>query len=323
MSVAPDERLLNLLVALTHARVRMTRGEIRRTVTGYELPPEGASAQEISRADAAFERMFERDKEALRTLGVHLITVTDATHGDDIGYRIETDDAAIPELDLTPAERAVIGLAAGYWREATLGATAAQAVTKVAATGRIDEPAELPFAGVSRVLSVHLDTLVDAIDQRMTVRFTYASASSGTTTRTVDPYRVVLSGTRQYVVGWDHDREAIRMFRLARIEGKVARASEPGAFESRELGDDLQRDLFEPVEVEIAVLPETCMDLRTRGAYLRSVGDWDVYRVAYDGPGSVRDDVMRRRGRARVVAPQEIADEVSREAGAVLEVLGG
>lgn len=323
MAVAPDERILNLLVALTHARVRMTRDEIRRTVTGYEPAPAGATEQETARADAAFERMFERDKEALRALGVTLITVTDATHGDDIGYRVENDDSAIPELDLTPAERAVIGLAAGYWREATLGATAAQAVTKVAATGRIDEPAELPFAGVSRVLSVHLDTLVDAIDQRITVRFTYASASSGTTSRTVDPYRVVLSGTRQYMVGWDHDREAIRMFRLARIEGKLVRASEPGAFEPRSLGDDLQRDLFEPVEAEIAVLPETCLDLRTRGAYLRSEGDWDVYRVAYDGPGSVRDDVMRRRGRARVIAPQEIADQVTGESARVLEVLGG
>src|SRR5690606_28953887 len=75
--IDPAERLLNLIIALTHARTRMTRAQIRESVAGYEPLPAGLSEKEAARRDAAFERMFERDKDDLRRMGIPLQTVVD------------------------------------------------------------------------------------------------------------------------------------------------------------------------------------------------------------------------------------------------------
>ena len=88
------ERLLNLLMALRGTQVGLDREQIRSVVRGYS--PE-ASAE-------AFERMFERDKDELRAMGVPVATLTDAS-GVVTGYRIE-GDWALPPLDLSRAELA-------------------------------------------------------------------------------------------------------------------------------------------------------------------------------------------------------------------------
>ena len=98
--IAPEERLLNLFIALSSTRARLTKQDIRSTVYGYDARMQGEDAK----ADTAFERMFERDKEDLRRLGVPLQTVVDAAHGADIGYRIDPSAAldfakAITEID--------------------------------------------------------------------------------------------------------------------------------------------------------------------------------------------------------------------------------
>ena len=68
----------------------------------------------------AFERMFERDKETLRELGVPVVTVHGPAHGDDPGYRVDLDAYALPPMDLSAAQLAVLGLAAELWQDQTL-----------------------------------------------------------------------------------------------------------------------------------------------------------------------------------------------------------
>ena len=60
MSKRRTERLLSIVVLLLSARRYLTAEEIRRAVIGY--PDQ----------DEAFKRMFERDKDELRELGIPL-----------------------------------------------------------------------------------------------------------------------------------------------------------------------------------------------------------------------------------------------------------
>src|SRR5690606_22816073 len=78
--VAPAERLLDLLLALRHAPGRLTKADIRASVNGYL----------DATNDVAFERMFERDKDLLRHLGVPIVTDVDPVHEDAVGYRLDT-----------------------------------------------------------------------------------------------------------------------------------------------------------------------------------------------------------------------------------------
>ena len=79
MVAAKTERLLNLVICLLYTRRPLTRAQIRTSVAAYAA----------TTSDEAFERMFERDKEELRELGIPLVTEQiDTLFEDEPGYRI-------------------------------------------------------------------------------------------------------------------------------------------------------------------------------------------------------------------------------------------
>ncbi|WNM25806.1 helix-turn-helix transcriptional regulator [Demequina capsici] len=315
-------RLLNLIVALSDTRRRMTRETIRATVEGYEPVPTGASPSELKRSDVAFERMFERDKDDLRRLGIPLQTIQDAVHGDDIGYRIDSARAALPVLDLTSAELAALSVAGAYWSDATLEADARQALTKVAASTS-ERPAEAVLAGGrSQTAEGTVSALLEARQERRAVRFDYSSSNSGVQRRSVQPWRLLTRGGALYLQAFDVDRAAARTFRLSRIQGRVGATGEPGAY-------DIPHDLppaFSPSQGGIAVVavrPEAGHALRSRGETIAHREGWDLVRVDFRHADALRDEVLALGGAARVVEPMEIATQVSDYARSALEVAGG
>src|SRR5660398_258884 len=99
-ALPPAERLLNLVIALVNTSGRMTKEQIRTSVAGYDR--EGSTE--------AFERMFERDKETLRELGVPIVTVHSAAHWDDARFRLELVAYALQLVELSAAQLCVAGL---------------------------------------------------------------------------------------------------------------------------------------------------------------------------------------------------------------------
>ena len=123
MSKRKTERLLGLVVCLLSTGRYLTAEQIRDAVPGY---PE---------QDDLFKRMFERDKEDLRELGVPLETGVNHPFDEDPGYRIRQQAYELPELRLEADEAAVLGLAARVWRRAELAGAAAGALLKLRAAG--------------------------------------------------------------------------------------------------------------------------------------------------------------------------------------------
>ncbi len=181
MSARRTERLLNLIFALMSTRRPLRKDQIRAAVPQYRE----------SETDEGFERMFERDKDELRQLGVPLETATLCTgFEDETGYRIDPAAYALPPVD----EAAIVGIEP---RVAT------------------SEPAFLRLYEASR-------------DAR-TVTFSYQGADATTAARrTVDPWRLKSWHGHWYLIGYDHDRAAQRVFRLSRIYG-TARLGAPAA----------------------------------------------------------------------------------------------
>ena len=125
MAAERTERLINLVICLLHTRSFISAERLRETIPGYS---DAAS-------DEAFKRMFERDKEDLRDLGIPLETGSLHNFDDEIGYRITRGDYALPDLTLEPDEAAAVGLAARMWSSAALGASATRALRKLEAAG--------------------------------------------------------------------------------------------------------------------------------------------------------------------------------------------
>ena len=305
--VAPEERLLNLFIALTSTRARMDKQQIRSTVYGYD---KGMQGQDL-KADAAFERMFERDKEDLRRLGVPLQTVTDATNGGDIGYRIDASAATMQPIDVTPAELAVLSLAVDYWRDAALGTDARQAFIKVASTVPHEATPELPFGAHATGAPSALGVIAEALHERRAIGFDYASSQSSPSSRVVDPWRIVMAGGTEYLVGRDHKADAVRTFRVSRILGAVKPVGEQGAYVPPA---EVPLGSLAPGQIQgtatIALRPEAGHALRLAGTVAGTEGEWDLVEVPYRHLDSLRSDVLALAGAARAVAPQELVDSV-------------
>lgn len=202
------ERLLNLVIALMASQQPLPRALIRDRIPGYEGN------------DIAFERKFERDKDELRSMGIPIETVLDSG-GEVQGYRIVRSEYALAELNFTVAERTAVGLAGQAWRDAAAGTVAGRAALKldgVRDDGRADAP--LPVQLTAR--DAALLPLMTALRTDRDVRFDYQRPEANeVTTRTLSPWGLRAALGAWYVVGWDHDRQDVRTFRLSRVRGPV------------------------------------------------------------------------------------------------------
>jgi predicted DNA-binding transcriptional regulator YafY len=231
VATAKAERLLNLVIALVNAPRYRTAGWIREHVAGYGDAP----------SDEAFFRMFERDKQELRALGIPVQT----QEGVGDGYRIQRADLALPQLRFTPAEGAALALAGRLWETTALAAAGAGALRKIR-----DATDGAPLAPASDVLQPRVRTadpafapLYTAVRDRRVVTFPYRTGgpaptvvdpaagtpAAGLAERTVEPWGLVSRRGRWYLVGWDRDRQDRRVFRLSRIAGVVIAVGRAGA----------------------------------------------------------------------------------------------
>src|SRR5699024_10167517 len=140
---------MNLVIALMVTRRYLTKSRIRQIVSGYH-----------GQTDEAFDRMFERDKQELRDLGIRLETGSYDPFGEEDGYRILRDDVELPSLDLTIQEAALLSVAAQVWDHLGLARESMSAVTKLKAAG-MDADAEA-FAFTGPTIAAH-DRSFDAI----------------------------------------------------------------------------------------------------------------------------------------------------------------
>jgi proteasome accessory factor B len=218
MSRRKTERLLSLVVCLLSAGRFLTATQIRDAVPGY---PDSFEA---------FKRMFERDKDELRELGIPLETGTNSPAEDEAGYRISRQAYMLPEIRLEPDEAAVLGLAARVWHRAELAGAAAGALLKLRAAGIDAEETTQP--GIEprlRTGEASFGALWEAVRDGRPVTFAYRAAGrSGTQHRRLEPWGVVNRHGRWYVAGHDLDRAEVRVFRLSRIDGPVSFAGPPG-----------------------------------------------------------------------------------------------
>lgn len=233
------ERLINLIAALLETPRPLSADDIRRNVAGYDQANH-----------EAFRRAFERDKEALRAMGIplELRPSPDDPLGEQLdAYIIPKDRYYLPDIDLEPDEVTALRLAA----DAVLGAgdevesgllkLSMDAPSSSLGTPRVAWGADVTASEPS------LAGLYGALLERAPVRFTYRAASGEERERRVEPYGLVHRRGSWYLVGRDRDREAVRSFKVSRVVSDVA--SEPGNYEIPNGFDAAEHLAGEPFEI--------------------------------------------------------------------------
>ncbi|TCJ23368.1 helix-turn-helix transcriptional regulator [Nocardioides jejuensis] len=311
-----SERLLNLLILLLVQRRYVGKARIRALIDDYR-----------DASDEAFERMFERDKGELRALGVPVETgFVDGFFEDEPGYRIPADEFALPGIELTADEAAVLGLATRVWRHAGLAAHTSDALAKLAAAGvEVDRERLDVLAPEISAEEPSFDALWQATLDRQRVSFEHQRVgASAPTKRTIEPWGLVSTSGRWYVVGRDLDREAERMFRLSRIRSRISKVGRPGAYDVP-AGVDLRaltRRLGPGPRTEAATL----LVRQGSGAALRRTGTvvesgvtgpdghsaWDRVALTVSSLTWLADEVLAHGAAVRAESPEALVADVVR-----------
>jgi proteasome accessory factor B len=213
----PLERLIDLVALLLEARRPLAFEEIRSLIPAYQHQDE-----------ASAKRMFERDKDALREVGIPLeVAATDIWEVEP-GYRIRKDHYYLPELSFSGDEVWALFVAAhtpGETGEAEQAFQKLSAGTEANVLAAMAERSPTPGVDPS---GPHLGAVADALARRRTIRFKYRPAVGKPGQREVEPYSLVFRNGQWYLVGRDRARQQIRSFRLSRLLSAVKEAGPAG-----------------------------------------------------------------------------------------------
>jgi proteasome accessory factor C len=182
-----------------------------------------------------------------------------------------------------------------------------------------------------RDLSQRLSKIETAISRRKTIEFTYYTMERGETEkRRVDPYHLVFRGGQFYLIGHAHERDAVRVFRLSRIQGKVGYASKaehdfspPEDFDRRDYGSRADWQLGETqgtakifIRERIAWLVERDFggygELRAAKKSDGAPGKGKVFETSYASVRELIAWVLRWRQNAQVLAPDDLREEAEK-----------
>jgi proteasome accessory factor C len=200
--------------------------EIKREVEGYS-----------DMNDDAFARRFYADRAELESLGIQLgVEKPGEGFFEAELYSLPPENFYLPAIEFSDDELAALRTALALLSEQGFAyAEPLRLALQQVAWGHPNPLSEeegppvdmaMSASAGSRDLSQRLSKIETAISRRKTIEFTYYTMERDETEpRKVDPYHLVFRDGQFYLIGHAHERDAVRVFRLSRIQGKVGYAS--------------------------------------------------------------------------------------------------
>jgi predicted DNA-binding transcriptional regulator YafY len=330
-------RQLSLISYLMAERRPVTALEIRRDVEGYSGMNEDA-----------FARRFYADRSELESLRIQL-TVDRPADGaaEQENYSLRPENFHLPAIEFSDEELAALQAALhmldGEFAYAEPLRLALQQITwgrpsPLRAPEQRSVALGITASAGGHELSVRLAKIETAIFRNKTITFDYYTmARDEVGSRRVDPYHLLFQGGEFYLLGYAHEREEIRVFRLSRIRGKVSYATKaehdfrrPVDFDPRAYANRSEWQLGEEQGVAEVLLCERIAwqierhfgrygEIVTAGGEDHGRGD-KLLRTSYSSARMVVSWVLGLGEHARLLGPPELVEELGRRL-ALLEEL--
>jgi proteasome accessory factor C len=329
-------RQLSLISYLMAERRPVTALEIRRDVEGYSGMNEDA-----------FARRFYADRAELESLGIQL-TVEKPADGvaEQENYSLRPENFHLPAIAFTDEELASLQFALTLLDGEFAYAEPLRLALQQISWGR-PSPLNSPDAGSIALgvtasagghdLSQRLAKIETAIFRNKTITFDYYTMERDAVgARKVDPYHLLFQGGQFYLLGRSHERDAIRVFRLSRIQGKVAYATKaehdfkrPTDFDPRSYATRADWQFGEPVgQAEVLISERIAWQVKRHfgrfgtvrpagapnenGEALGLVGSGDmIFTTDYASVRQLAAWALRLGEHARVLAPEELVRELA------------
>ena len=316
-------RQLSLISYLMAERRPVTAQEIRRDVEGYSAMNEDA-----------FARRFYADRSELEALRIFL-SVEKPVDGlvEQETYSLAPENFHLPPIEFTDQELAALHTALQLLDGEFAYAEPLRLALQQISWGRpspLSSPEQHTVAlGITgsaggHELSQRLAKIETAIFRRKTIVFDYFTMERGELgTRRVDPYQLLFQGGQFYLVGYSHERKAIRVFRLSRIQGKVGYATKaehdfqrPAEFDPRAYANRIDWQFGEPLgTAEVWIGRRIAWQIERHfgryGEMRPGEADGDrVFLTPYANARQLIAWVLGLGEHARILGPPELADEL-------------
>lgn len=317
-------RQLSLISYLMAERRPVTALEIRRDVEGYSGMNEDA-----------FARRFYADRAELESLGIQL-TVDKPVDGiaEQENYSLRPENFHLPPIAFSDEELAslqtALSLLDGEFAYAEPLRLALQQITwgrpsPLRAQGQVGVALGVTGSAGGHELSQRLAKIETAIFRHKTITFDYYTMERDATgPRKVDPYHLLFQGGQFYLLGHSHERDALRVFRLSRIRGKVAYATKaehdfkkPADFDPRSYANRAEWQYGDPVgTAEVWISARIAWQVERHFGRFGEVRPGDagdgsiVFATPYASARQLAAWVLRLGENARVLGPDELRAEV-------------
>ena len=300
MSAQKTERLINLTLALLATKRYLTKSEIFRAVAGYSGSPE------------TMERMFERDKDELRGLGIEIeVKGIDPLFEDGQGYLIRSETFQLSENEFSKEELLYLTMAANLWHDSALGSDSKAALLKIQSlSGPIESDAVNTPAIRDSESAALLSSAFEAVDTEQLIKFRYKGKE-----RSAQPFGLYTRDGFWYLVAREEDE--VKSFKLLRIEGKIVKDGKAGSFKKPpefDLIEFLSNSRSEQeMQAQVLVRKEQAHVLRSKYSTKEINEEWDLMLIPYiyeqeiietilwygtniilDSPASLRSEVISR-----------------------------
>jgi predicted DNA-binding transcriptional regulator YafY len=326
-------RQLSLISYLMAERRPVTALEIRRDVEGYSAMNEDA-----------FARRFYADRAELESLGIQLTVDRPAdAAAEQESYSLRSESFHLPAIEFADEELAALQTALhlldGEFAYAEPLRLALQQITwgrpsPLRAPEQRSVALGITASAGGHELSARLAKVETAIFRQKTVTFDYYTMERDEQgARRVDPYHLLFQGGEFYLLGYAHERKAVRVFRLSRIRGKVAYATKaehdfrrPADFDPRAYANRAEWQLGEQLGVAEILLSERIawqierhfgrygeVRAAAEGEHGAREGEGDrVLETPYAVPRMVVSWVLGLGEHARLLGPPELTEELAR-----------
>ena len=246
MAISKAERLLNLFFVLLNTKRPISRNDIRQKVSGYEN----------CESDSSFERMFERDKDELRSTGIKIETLSmDTLFEDELGYRIDQNIFITKVIDWSRDERIMLNLASAIWKN-----TEFENLAKIASikTGNVtSEISDSDCETINDLNMLNYRSILQSLQNKSALEFQYVALDdSKPRNRKVIAKRLYRLEKYWYIEAIDIAAQLIKNYQINRIYGKIRLA------QASQIEVNLLKSLTSPPQEKKSIEVTTTEDSR-------------------------------------------------------------
>ena len=307
MASEKNERLINLTIALLATKKYLTKAQIFSAVAGYE----GSSE--------ATDRMFERDKEELRALGIEIeMKSIDPLFDDEIGYRILPERYRFDLGNLNAEEVSLLALAAEAWKESALSDLARSTSVRLQSLGINADFSDLPLTPTIADVPANITDILEAIEASKVIQIKYLNAEAEIEDKKLAPLGIYSQQGRWYLYAIDQDKNEQRSYRLDRIEGAIAKSRQ--SFQKPEFS--LPKNHFPAVEVLFKVRRDYSLELTSNAQVLSEDEEWLTCKRSFISEDFAVSQLLRFSPNVMVLQPIQIVSAVTKSLNELAKLHG-